>query len=88
MARPRKARKVAWKLKCDDFVPLVNLCIDKVFLTKEEIESLRLKDCLGLEQKKAAFRMGISQPTFHRLLSAARRKISEAIVEAKELRIR
>lgn len=87
MARPRKTRKINWKLKCNEFIPIVNLCLDKVSLTKDELESIRLKDYLGIEQKKAAKAMGISQPTFHRILIKARKKIGEAIVEAKELKI-
>ena len=53
----------------------------------EEQESIRLKDYLGLSQEEAAKRMGISQPTFHRILSEAHRKIAEAFVEGKAIRI-
>ncbi|MCD6387734.1 MAG: DUF134 domain-containing protein, partial [Methanophagales archaeon] len=52
-----------------------------------ELESIRLKDLLGLTQEEAARRMGVSQPTFHRILQAARRKIASALVEGKALRI-
>jgi len=31
--------------------------------------------------------MGVSQPTFHRILSEAHRKIAEAVVEGKAIRI-
>jgi predicted DNA-binding protein (UPF0251 family) len=53
----------------------------------EELESIRLKDYLGLSQEEAAKRMGISQPTFHRTISEAHRKIAEAFVEGKAIRI-
>ena len=56
-------------------------------LKVEELESIRLKDLLGLTQEEAARRMGVSQPTFHRILQAARRKIASALVEGKALRI-
>lgn len=56
-------------------------------LKVEELESIRLKDYLGLMQEVAAARMGVSQPTFHRILSEAHRKIAEAIVEGKAIRI-
>ncbi|MGB9708071.1 MAG: DUF134 domain-containing protein [Candidatus Pacearchaeota archaeon] len=88
MARPLKTRKVAVELKCDDFVPAVPVVMETLYLTRDELEALRLKDALALEQKKAAKFMGISQPTFHRILLKARRKVSEAIVEAKELKIK
>ena len=88
MARPKKLKKVAIELKCDDFVPIVPVVLETLYLEKAELEALRLKDVLGLEQKKAAKAMGISQPTFHRVLLKARKKLSEAVVEAKELKIR
>lgn len=53
----------------------------------EELESIRLKDQLRLSQEEAAERMGVSQPTFHRILSEAHRKIAEAFVEGKAIRI-
>jgi len=56
-------------------------------LKVEELESIRLKDYLGLLQEDAAARMGVSQPTFHRILSEAHRKIAEAVVEGKAIRI-
>ena len=51
-----------------------------VEFTPEELEALRLADIEGLTQVEAAERMGVSQPTFHRILKEARRKASMAIV--------
>ena len=56
-------------------------------LKVEELESIRLKDYLRLSQEEAAERMGVSQPTFHRILSEARRKIAEAFIEGKAIRV-
>lgn len=81
-------KRVVSELKCDDFVPIVPVCLETLYLEKEELEALRLKDVMALEQKKAAKAMAISQPTFHRILLRARKKVSEAIVEAKELKIK
>ncbi len=53
----------------------------------EELESLRLKDYLRMDQAAAAERMGVSQPTFHRIISEAHRKIAQAFVEGKAIRI-
>ncbi len=50
----------------------------------EELESIRRKDYLQLGQEEAAKRMGVSQPTFHRIVSEAQRRIAEAFVEGKE----
>ncbi len=53
----------------------------------EELESIRLKDYLQMDQAEAAKSMGISQPTFHRIITEAHRKIAEAFVEGKAIRI-
>ena len=53
----------------------------------EEFEAVRLKDYKGLDQNECAKKMEVSQPTFHRLLSSARKKISGAIIEGKAIRI-
>ncbi|MBC8521944.1 MAG: DUF134 domain-containing protein, partial [Methanomicrobia archaeon] len=43
-----------------------NSSVGERILKMEELESIRLKDYLGLSQEEAAERMGVSQPTFHR----------------------
>lgn len=89
MVRPRKCKLVYAKPGVTYFkpraIPLVDL--KEVELTVEEFEAVRLKDLEGLEQEKASKNMGISQPTFHRLLLSARRKIAEALVEGKAIKI-
>ncbi|MBN1455942.1 MAG: DUF134 domain-containing protein [Methanomicrobia archaeon] len=61
--------------------------VTEIVLKLEELESIRLKDLLGLSQDEAAKRMGVSQPTFHRILSEAHRKIAEAFSAGKAIRI-
>jgi len=56
-------------------------------LNMEELESIRLKDYLLMDQAEAAKRIGVSQPTFHRMITKAHRKIAEAFVEGKAIRI-
>jgi predicted DNA-binding protein (UPF0251 family) len=56
-------------------------------LSVEEFESVRLKDLEGLEQEECAKRMNISQPTFNRLVRGARKKIADAIVNGKAIKI-
>ena len=53
----------------------------------EEFEAVRLKDLEGFDQEKAAKIMGISQPTFHRLIITARKKLADAIVNGKAIKI-
>jgi len=66
---------------------LHNANVSEKILKVEELESIRLKDYLQMDQTEAAKSMGISQPTFHRIITEAHRKIAEAFVEGKALRI-
>ncbi|MEM4625592.1 MAG: DUF134 domain-containing protein [Candidatus Pacearchaeota archaeon] len=89
MARPRLCRKVRFNPTVTYFkprgIPLRDL--NEVILQVDEFEAIRLKDLEGLEQEECAKRMNISQPTFHRLVLSARRKISDAIVNGKAIKI-
>jgi predicted DNA-binding protein (UPF0251 family) len=42
---------------------------------------------MQMDQMEAASMMGISQATFHRLVTEARRKVADAIVQGKAIRI-
>ena len=61
--------------------------LEEIALTLDELEALRLKDLLGLEQIECAARMDIAQSTLQRILVRARKKIVQALVEGKALRI-
>jgi predicted DNA-binding protein (UPF0251 family) len=61
--------------------------LEEIILTKEEMETVKLKDFDGLEQTEAAKKMNTSQSTFQRILFSARTKIAEAIVKGKALKI-
>ncbi|HAU31265.1 MAG: hypothetical protein XD84_0380 [Desulfotomaculum sp. 46_80] len=54
----------------------------------EELEAIRLKDMCGLDQFECASQMGLSRPTFQRLLQTARSKIALALVEGRTIMIR
>lgn len=89
MVRPRLCRRIQFNPNVLYFkprgVPLKDLA--EVVLRVEELESIRLKDLEGLDQEECAKKMNISQPTFHRLVTSARKKISEAIVKGKSIKI-
>jgi uncharacterized protein len=61
--------------------------LSEVNLTEDGLEALRLADFEGLYQDEAARRMGVSRPTFGRILSDARRIVAEAIIVGKAIRI-
>ncbi|MGB9792706.1 MAG: DUF134 domain-containing protein [Thermacetogeniaceae bacterium] len=61
--------------------------MEEVRLSVEELEAVRLKDLVGLDQEQCAERMGIGRTTFQRILYAARSKIADALVNGKVLRV-
>ncbi|MFC1968280.1 DUF134 domain-containing protein [Chloroflexota bacterium] len=89
MARPRKFRRIAFTPEVTYFkpagIPLRRL--EEVCLSMEEAEAIRLKDLEGLEQEQCAEKMHISRPTFHRVIGSARRKVAEALLKGKAIRI-
>ena len=58
-----------------------------IILTLSEFEAMRLKHYVNLTQKDAAEKMGVSQPTFSRILDSAHQKTTKAIYEGKEIKI-
>lgn len=66
-------------------IPLRHL--DEVVLEHDEVEALKLHDVDKLEHIVAAKKMKISQPTFGRILDSAYKKIADAIITGKAIRI-
>ena len=89
MVRPIKPRKTCFNPSVTYFKPrAVPLSLlKKVELKLDETEVLKLCDYEGLEQKEAAEKMNISQSTLQRILTSARKKVSEAITEGKAIKI-
>ena len=58
-----------------------------VVLNVSEFEAMRLKHYINLNQKEAADKMGVSQPTFSRILEAAHQKATKALIEGKAIRV-
>ncbi len=58
-----------------------------VGLNIAEFEALRLKHYISLTQKSSADTMGVSQPTFSRILEKAHGKITQALIEGKNIRV-
>lgn len=89
MARPMMCRRVRCNPDITYFkprgVPMREL--EESILRVDEFEAVRLKDLEGLEQEECAKKMSISQPTFHRLVVSARKKIADAIINGKAIKI-
>lgn len=87
MPRRRRRRRVSFRPGFNYFGPGRGGATTEVILKVEEFEAIRLKDFEGITQEEAAEKMGVSQPTFHRVLVSARKKISDALVNGKALRV-
>ena len=89
MPRPQKPRFVEFIPSVTYFKPagIPLSALDEIRLGVDELEALRLKDVEGLEQEECAKRMNLAQSTFQRMLSAAREKLTRAVVEGKAIRI-
>ncbi|MEM4663279.1 MAG: DUF134 domain-containing protein [Candidatus Diapherotrites archaeon] len=89
MPRPKRCRCIHHRPNITYFKPAgIKLSgLSEVIISFDEFEAIRLKDLLGLEQEDCAKRMGISQPTFHRLVTSARRKIADALISGKAIKI-
>jgi uncharacterized protein len=89
MPRPCKCRRICGHPKCAFFkprgIPLDDL--EVIGLTMDEFEAIRLADLDGLYQEYAAEKMNISRQTFGNIIESAHKKIADAIVHAKALKI-
>lgn len=89
MSRQPLWRRVDFLPKITSFkpagVPLAQL--QEIRLSIEEAEAIRLKDLEGLEQEECAQKMNVSRSTFARTLLSARRKIADALLNGKAIRI-
>jgi len=61
--------------------------LDKISLLEEEVEAIRLSDYEGLYHEECAKKMGISRTTFSRILAKAHKKIADAFLNTKAIRI-
>ena len=83
MARPRIFRKISKEPEIRCFKPEnENMdSLEPIKITLDEFEAIRLRDYHDIQQIRSAEIMGISQSTFHRILTSARKKISKALIE-------
>lgn len=90
MPRPRRCCRVSGEPAWSVYKPAGTRTrdLDEAVLTPEALEALRLADMEGLYHEAAAERMGVSRPTFGRLLQEARATVAQALVRGMALVIR
>ena len=87
--RPKKTRWIkcmpgerCFKPLCKPLNKLKGVC-----LTLDEFEAVRLACLEGLKQVDAAKKMKVSRPTFSRIETSAHKKIADALVNIKVIKI-
>jgi len=89
MARPLKDRRISCVPAASYFkpvgIPLRDL--EEIVLGMDELEAMRLADLQGLYQADAAGKMGVSRQTIGNILNSAHRKVADALLNGKALRI-
>lgn len=61
--------------------------LEEVILLPDEFEAIKLYEVDEFSQIQASEKMNISQPTFARILASANKKIAEALVKGKAIKI-
>lgn len=87
MPRPKKPRFVSGYPAIAAFVPVGVTVTGDIFMSVEELESIRLSDFEHLDQETAANLMKVSRHTYGRILANARSILAEAVVTGKALKI-
>ncbi len=89
MARPVKNRHISCVPAASYFKPvgIPMRELEEVVLGMDELEAIRLADLRGLYQADAAEKMGVSRQTIGNILNSAHRKLADALLNGKALRI-
>lgn len=89
MVRPISPRRLKFNPEVLYFKPrgVPMKLLEEVALLPDELEAIKLHDMDELDQITAAKKMKVSQPTFGRILDKAYKKLAEAIIKGKAIRI-
>ncbi|MCC7570005.1 DUF134 domain-containing protein [Candidatus Micrarchaeota archaeon] len=90
MPRPRRFRRIG-KFPCSNCYKPIGIPVtdipEEVIINYDELEAVRLTSLQELSQIEAAKQMGISQPTLHRLIASFEKKIADALINGKIIKI-
>ena len=89
MPRPCRCRRIRCRPDTDYFKPrgIPLDALEEVNLTLDELEAIRLADMGELYQEDAAKKMNVSRQTFGNIINSAHKKIADALLNAKALKI-
>lgn len=89
MTRPKRYRRIIIDPKSTFFKPsgIPMRFLEQVDLSLDELETIRLKHHEGMDMIKGAKKMKISKSTFQRLLVSGCKKIADALINGKSIKI-
>lgn len=89
MARTKKERNIKCVPVCRLFGPVLSKRAkrDTIELGLDEYEAIRLSDYENLAMIEAAKKMSISAPTFCRIVQSAHKKVADALINNKNIKI-
>lgn len=87
MARPTRCRKICMEPAYDSFFPEGLLTGEKVIMTLDEYETIRLIDLEEYTQLECAKQMNISRTTIAEIYKSARYKMADSVENGKKLLI-
>ena len=89
MPRPLRRRRIRGKPNASYFKPagIRMIELEESILTMPEFEAIRLVDLTEVPQEEAGKQMQVSQSTLSRVLKSGRKKIADAIVNGKAIKI-
>lgn len=85
MARPSRCRRICSEPIYDRFMPEGHSAENKVILTVDEYEVIRLIDLEKMTHEQCAKQMEISRTTVTEIYESAREKLADSIVNGKQL---
>lgn len=87
MARPTKCRRICHMPLVQEFTPAGQPEDEPIILNLDEYEAIRLMDREGMSQQGCSKRMGVARTTVQKIYETARRKVANALVEGRPLKI-
>lgn len=82
-----KGRNITFKPTCRSYGPLKQPPTENMTMSEEELEALYLADFQGLYQEECARQLGVSRPTFAKIIKRARKKCAEMLMYAKGIEL-
>ena len=87
MPRPSKPRNICEMPKYSVFGPkgIKMNKLNKLEMSLDELETIKLIDYLGYNQEEAATQMNVARTTVQRIYEIARKKVSQSLIEGSVL---